>query len=731
LERSKLQEEKIFGMVLTLLLIGTVTLVVNIQPVKAGTITVPNDYLTIQEAINAAYPGDIIYIKAGTYNESIYVNKTISLVGENQKTTIIDGSKSNAFSPVVYVFGEDVKNVMIRNFTIRGSNSSWGIYVTLYSNAYIENNTITNNSGGILASFSNNNTFVNNTVINNKYEGILFDSSSGNIMENNIINGNTYNFGILGSCFNHTIDTSNLINGKPIRYLKNQSDLIINSSSFPEIGYLALINCTNITVENLNLTNNYNGILLANTKNSALTSNTFENNSRGIDITNSSDITIQGNDIINNSWLGISLINSPNNTFKENHLMSNHFSFRISGDSLGDFLQDIDTSNTVNSKVTSYLINRTDLVINPSTFGNTSYLALVNCYNITSQNFSLENNEILVAFTRNSSIIKNTITVGGISLTHSSFINLTDNTITNGESGISIHCSNNNTLAKNSIAQNTQGILLENSSNNSISGNDVRNSYIGIDLAGSSNNTIIGNNITDNRDYGLTFRYSPYNEIFHNNFINNGFLPKFQVVGSYSVGNKWDDDYPSGGNYWSDYNGTDRYSGTNPQSEIGSDGIGDTSYIGSFMVLFGVADRYPLMAPIVTFEAGVWEGKTRNVNIISNSTVSNFKLNETARTISFNVTDEEATAAFCRIIIPNVIAQELWNSNYSVLINGEPRPFRNWTDSEHTYIYINYTHSEHEIIIVPEFPSTIIVPLCMVLSMMAVVLVNKKRKTKT
>jgi parallel beta-helix repeat protein len=189
-----LHEEKIFVILLTLLLVGTVTWVVNIQPVKAGTITVPDDYPAIQEAINAAYSGDIIYIKAGTYNESISINKTISLVGENQKTTIIDGSKSNAFSPVIYLLGENAKNVMIRNFTIRGSNSSWGIYVTLHSNAYVENNTITNNSGGILASFSDNNTFVNNTVINNKYEGILFDNSSENTMKNDTINGNTYNF---------------------------------------------------------------------------------------------------------------------------------------------------------------------------------------------------------------------------------------------------------------------------------------------------------------------------------------------------------------------------------------------------------------------------------------------------------------------------------------------------------------------------------------------------------
>jgi nitrous oxidase accessory protein NosD len=41
--------------------------------------------------------------------------------------------------------------------------------------------------------------------------------------------------------------------------------------------------------------------------------------------------------------------------------------------------------------------------------------------------------------------------------------------------------------------------------------------------------------------------------------------------------NTWDNGYPSGGNYWSDYNGTDFYSGIY-QNATGSDGIGDTPY---------------------------------------------------------------------------------------------------------------------------------------------------------
>jgi parallel beta-helix repeat protein len=691
---------------------------------ESTTIVVPDNYTKIQEAINAANPEDTIYVHNGTYYENLFINKTISLVGENPEITIIDGSEANvSFSPVVYIYGE---NVSIYNFTIRGSDNAWGIFILSHANAWVKNNIIVNNSGGIVADISDNNTFVNNTVINNKSEGILFFYSSGNIMRNNTISGNEYNFGISESSFNHDIDKSNLVNGKPIYYLKNQSDLLINPSSYPNIGYLALINCTNITVENLNLTNNYNGILLADTKNSTLRNNSFGNNSRGMDITDSSNNTIQGNNVTDNTWLGISLVHSPNNTFRENDLVGNRLNFKVSGDSLSDFMQDVDLSNSVNGKFMRYLVNLTDLAVNPSAFNNTGYFAFVNCCNVTAENLSLENNEILVAFTKNSSISGNNITSGGIELAYSSFVNLTRNAMSNSEPGISIYHSDNNRVAENTITQNNyHGIQLQGSSYNTIYGNDVKNSRTGFEVTGSSNNnTIFGNNITDNEYYGFLLCGSSYNKIFHNNFINNGFQAVCSQYPSSICLNDWDNGYPSGGNYWSDYNGTDLYSGIHPQSENGSDGIGDTFYNS-----YSAVDRYPLMQPIKTFEAGVWEGETCNVAVISNSTVSNFRLNKTVRTISFNVTGDKGIAGFCRIIIPNVIVQGLWNYNYTVLLNGEPLPFRNWTDTEDTYIYINYTHSEHEIIIIPEFPKATILTIFMMLA--TIVIIAKKKLAKS
>jgi len=135
------------------------------------------------------------------------------------------------------------------------------------------------------------------------------------------------------------------------------------------------------------------------------------------------------------------------------------------------------------------------------------------------------------------------------------------------------------------------------SGQNEIFGNELFNDGTGlmlpVDLA--NGNRIFENNITGN-DYGVQLTGDPeiagwpYNNTFyHNNFINNTFQAS---VGSASVANAWDNGYPSGGNYWSDYSGTDIYCGAY-QNQTGSDGIGDTPHT----IDANNIDHYPLMKP--------------------------------------------------------------------------------------------------------------------------------------
>jgi parallel beta-helix repeat protein len=182
-------------------------------------------------------------------------------------------------------------------------------------------------------------------------------------------------------------------------------------------------------------------------------------------------------------------------------------------------------------------------------------------------------------------------------------------------------------IADNNIGDNYHGILLTFSSNNNtvIENNATRNLVYAIFVKRSDNNSIIRNNVGDNYGvqgtatlgYGLvidgmnncafennfvgnyggvrlgaSFNNSRElnNSIYHNNFINNT-IQVYQFYAS-TFPNFWDDGYPSGGNYWSDYNGTDFYRGSS-QNESGFDGIGDFPYV----VDQNNTDRYPLMTP--------------------------------------------------------------------------------------------------------------------------------------
>ena len=359
--------------------------------------------------------------------------------------------------------------------------------------------------------------------------------------------------------------------------------------------------------------------------------------------------------------------------------------------------------------------------------------------NVTVSDFTIRygDNGIYLSGSHGSTICNNNITknrYSGITVYSSTGNNIEWNIIGDNHDGINLaNLAKDNTIQENTVTNNGIGIYLRGQcGNNSVQGNIVQNNQFAIYIHFSNGNNITDNvltnseyciyitssteneicsNVIANNHWGIYFDGGNDNKIYHNNFIDN--LIQAHISISFNI---WDDSYPSGGNFWSNYTGVD----------ADADGIGDTQHT----IDENNADRYPLIAPNTVFDAGTWDETAYHVNLITNSTASNFQLNTTQKTISFNVTGTKGTAGFCRVTIPNIIVQDLWQGNYTVLFNGESCPFRNWTDATNTYIYINYTHSEHEIIIIPEFPSTIILPLFTLTTLIATVLLKKKRKTK-
>ena len=218
--------------------------------------------------------------------------------------------------------------------------------------------------------------------------------------------------------------------------------------------------------------------------------------------------------------------------------------------------------------------------------------------NVTIRNISIKNFKegIRLTGSSNNRITENNITnchsvANGYGIAGSAINNsiIYGNNIENNDYGIQLYYAYNTNIAGNNVTANKfEGIWLYSSDNNTISENNIANNSVGINLDDSSNNIVCENNIADNTGgirLKTTFHVSLNNIIYHNNFMNN----HYQAVGDQQP-NMWNDTYPSGGNYWSDYDGTDFYSGPY-QNETGSDGVGDTSYI----IDENNQDHYPLM----------------------------------------------------------------------------------------------------------------------------------------
>lgn len=148
-----------------------------------------------------------------------------------------------------------------------------------------------------------------------------------------------------------------------------------------------------------------------------------------------------------------------------------------------------------------------------------------------------------------------------------------------------------NIIKDNNITGNRYGIFLAHSCQNKIYGNFIsKNFWNGIELAWSHENEIYNNTICYNKAYGLEIPIatpSHHNFIYHNNFINNT-----HSASASKYENMWDNGYPDGGNYWSDYMGFDDKFGIF-QNLTGNDGIGDTPYI----IDLNNKDMYPLIIP--------------------------------------------------------------------------------------------------------------------------------------
>ena len=235
---------------------------------------------------------------------------------------------------------------------------------------------------------------------------------------------------------------------------------------------------------------------------------------------------------------------------------------------------------------------------------------------------------------------------------------------------------------------------------NIISGNNIRNTGYGIYFDRASYNNITGNKVEDS-DYGVYFYKSADNRFWHNNFDNTQ-----QVYIDLDSANVWDDGYPSGGNYWSDYAGSDAY----------GDGIGDSPYT----IDGNNTDNYPLMVLL----GSPVEKRALDLSF-----------NQTSKQLSFSVSGLSGTTGFCNITVP----AELMSGDFTLFMDDtalvEGVDYTESFNGTHYLFSITYAHSSHAIKlvsteVVPDFAEWLFLPFVMSATLVGFAL-RKRLRHKT
>lgn len=485
-------------------------------------------------------------------------------------------SNNSVINNVAYENGDGIHladsdaNVIAENSAV--SNLNNGIYMWgSHQNEVVGNNASSNTHIGMNLWHSNDNAILENIVSDNLADnGVFLYHSANNTIVNNTIFKHYFRYGMYleDSTYNSIVDNNISHNAGGIFLWSSSDNNTIADNSFSwNLGYVVRLHSSN--------TND-------------ITRNILSNNSGAFHLESSSQNTIADNNDYSDSETSISLSSSNSNIITGNREFSNAGTRIITS---------LSSSNVImnNSLVSPYyaviilIASKSSIMVNNTMEGSENGISIQgdlkehwDTHTIESSN-TVEGRPVYYL----SHVVGGEVPPGAgqVILANCTGVKVESQDISHTHNGIGLGFSSGNIVDGNTVEDNRDGISLHSSENNTIVNNTVSVNYNGIRLMYSGSNTMINNTVSENQ-MGLLLEDSFDNEAYHNNFIENS----FQAFSNQDA--KWDDGYPSGGNFWSDYNGTDLFSGQG-QDQPGSDGIGDTPYaipVGE--------DRYPLILPV-------------------------------------------------------------------------------------------------------------------------------------
>jgi len=393
----------------------------------------------------------------------------------------------------------------------RLSNNYFGISLWQFSSDnLVFSNDIYNCVDGIWLNNANDNQILGNTIIGSEFNGIwLLKSIHNKIAENTVIDCKcsveltTSNFNLIientlvkggiyvDNSFFNTV-TDNIVNNKPLVYLEDRTDLIIDDA-----GQVILINCDGIKVLNQDFFDLIIGVEIWGCSNCQIINNSFFNNFYSSQFFHSDNNSFSGNKISNYEMWGLFLFMSNDNTFYENH-----------------FFLEIKKENILTDFTKRIIHMHFNDFVELSEIQDIDFLfpfILIDSNN---------DSQAILLISSNRNIILN-------------------NNISNNNVGISLEsiCEKNK-IEKNYINSNRYfGIIIDSCDNNLILKNTIKkNGEFGIYFKDSSRNKIKKNIFIENNNSAY-FKHSFFNRWINNYWDLPRFLPK-PIFGKIIIGSR-------------------------------------------------------------------------------------------------------------------------------------------------------------------------------------------------